>query len=384
MTVDYFFFYTEANIVCILIFCILLLHDRRYSTRQEKQIWFDRTVIAHILYFISDIGWAGVLSGYIPRTRLLVIVFNFLNYILLSLISYGWFMYMSASENMILDKKRNHRRRVLLPMVISAAVMVTAFAVAPKFWVDDAGELNALYYPMMLAAPLVYIAASFIFSFINARKADSRELKRQYRLIGCYPLTVVAFGILQLALLNAPLFCFGCTMMMLYFYIQAMQSQISVDALTRLNNRGQMERYLRQVRYRENVPVYVAMIDIDHFKKINDTYGHAEGDRALVLVAEALKQTIEKIGEGAFIARYGGDEFTLIIQSAEEDVMERAVTCLREAARGKQEEHQLQYRLDLSVGYAMLEKEPDSMEECLNRADEKLYENKRLAGTLRV
>lgn len=381
MTLDYLFFYAEANIVCIIIFVILLWHDRRYRTRQEKQIWFDRTVIAHILYFISDIGWAAVISGDLPRTRALVIIFNFLNFILLSLIAYGWFMYMAASENMILGKTWKQRRMIRLPMEICTAVLVIAFIIAPRFWVNDAGELNPWYYPLLLTAPLIYIIASFIISMINARKAENRETKRLYILIGVYPLSVVFFGLLQLIALNAPLFCFGCTIMMLFFYIQSMQTLISVDALTQLNNRGQIERYMKQVRYRENLPVYAAMLDIDHFKKINDTFGHAEGDRALVLVAEAMRQTAEKSGENMFIGRYGGDEFTMIVQSGKERIMEETTAKLREAAHKKQEENHLLYNLDLSIGYDRLRDGADTMEDCLNRADERLYENKRAAGT---
>ncbi|MBR6705267.1 MAG: hypothetical protein IKI84_01125, partial [Clostridia bacterium] len=79
---DYFFFYTEANIVCILILLILLVNDRLHNTRQEKQIRFNWTIIAHIGYFISDIGWAAVLSGNLPRTRLLVGLFNFTNLVM--------------------------------------------------------------------------------------------------------------------------------------------------------------------------------------------------------------------------------------------------------------------------------------------------------------
>jgi len=380
MTLDYFFFYTEANIVCIVIFLVLLRHDRLYSTRQEKQIWFDRTMIAHILYFLSDIGWAAVISGNLPRTRFLVILFNFLNFILLSLISYGWFMYMAASEDMILGKTWKQRRLLRLPMLISTAVIVVAFIAAPRFWVNDAGELNFWYYPLMITAPLIYIVASSVISLINAGKADSREKRKLYLLIGLYPLGVAVFGVVQLFVLNAPLFCFGCTVMMLYFYIQSMQTLISVDALTRLNNRGQIERYMKQIRYRENMPVYTAMIDIDDFKKINDTFGHAEGDRALILVAEALKQTIEKIGENAFIGRYGGDEFTMIVQSAENDIMEKATAWLRENVRQEKEEHRLRYDLNVSIGYDRLRDEADTMEACLNRADENLYRNKRAAG----
>ena len=381
MTLDYFFFYTEANIVCIVIFAILLRHERLYSTRQEKQIWFNRTMIAHILYFLSDIGWAAVISGNLPRTRALVILFNFLNFVLLSTISYGWFMYMAASEDMILGKTWKQRRLLCLPMMISITVIVVAFIAAPRFWVNDAGELNTWYYPLMLAAPLIYIIGSAVISLINAKKADTREKKQLYRLIGLYPLSVVFFGLLQLIALNAPLFCFGCTVMMLYFFIQSMQSQISLDALTKLNNRGQIERYMKQVRYRENLPVYAAMIDIDHFKKINDTFGHAEGDRALILMAEAMKQTSERIGENAFIGRYGGDEFTMIVQSAKEGIMEQVADWLRDFAHQKQEENHLRYALDVSIGYDLLRDGKDTMEACLKRADKKLYENKRAAGT---
>ena len=384
MTLDYLFFYAEANIVCIAIFAILLWHDHLYSTRQEKQIWFDRTMIAHIFYFLSDIGWAAVLSGYLPRTRFLVILFNFLNFIFLSLIAYGWFMYAAASEDMILDRSWKQRRMLRLPIWIGVGGMVIAFTAAPRFWVSNAGELNLWYYPLMLIVPVLYIFAASILSIINARKADSREKKRLYLLISLYPLSVVFFGMLQLTALNAPLFCFGCTLMMLYFYIQSQQALISVDALTRLNNRGQIERYMKQIRYRENIPTYAAMIDIDHFKKINDTFGHAEGDRALILVAEALKQTIEKIGDNAFIGRYGGDEFTMIVRSEKEGIMDKAIEWLRGFARKKQEDNSLLYKLEISVGYDMLQGAEDTMDACLKRADEKLYENKRAAGTARL
>lgn len=292
-------------------------------------------------------------------------------------------MYMAASEDMILSMTRKQRILWMLPMTISTVAMVTAYMIVPNFWISEQGELNSWYYPMLLAAPLFYILSSFVISMRNAARAESREIKKRYRMIGLYPLSVVFFGIVQTVLLDAPLFCFGCTIMMLHFYIQSMQAQISVDSLTRLNNRGQIERYLSQIKYRENMPIYAAMMDVDHFKKINDTFGHAEGDRALVLIAETLKQTVGKIG-GAFIGRYGGDEFVLIVHSAEEGIMERAAEVLQSIATKKQEENKLLYNLNLSVGYDRLGAAPDTMENCLKRADEKLYENKRKKGTLRV
>jgi len=378
MTKEYFFFYCMANAFCIVIFVMLLLHDWVYSTRQEKQIWFDRTVISHILYFLSDIGWAAILSGQLPRTRFLVILFNMLNFVFLGMIACGWFMYMAASEKIDLRKRRRGNHLVYLPLFLSFLVMAGIFIIKPSFLVNRNGELNFWYYPLMLAAPLFYILSSSIISIINAKKADNLDDRRLYVLIAIYPISVVVFGLLQLSVLDAPLFCFGCTIMMLFFYIQSLQSLISVDSLTRLNNRGQIDRYIKQVRYRDNPPVWGIMIDVDRFKQINDTYGHAEGDRALVLVSDALRQTADQMKTKEFIGRYGGDEFTIIVQATEEEVSQM-ISSLREILRSKQQENNLPYELKLSIGCEPMRDANDTMAACLNRADQKLYEFKRKA-----
>ena len=378
MKVDYFFFYTEANIVCIVILAILLINDRLHSTKQEKQIWFNNTIIMHIIYFVSDICWAGVLSGQLPRTRLLVGLFNFTNFIMLNLLAFEWFMYMAAAENMPFRKSIRRRSMWRIPMTVSIAVMVIAYIAAPTFWINENCELNEWYYPLFIFTPVLYLAAAFVISMRNARKTESREDRKLYRLIGIYPLGVVAFGLVQTIALNAPLFCFGCTVMMLFFYIQNMQNMVSVDSLTKLNNRGQINRYMEQTRYRENFRTVAMMLDIDRFKEINDTYGHAEGDRSLVLVSEALKQAAVRSGASVFIGRYGGDEFTLFVQCAEGDtVPEKFVDEVRQILTEKQAQNKLPYDLKISVGCDSLKDRNDNLEACLVRADEKLYEDKK-------
>ena len=228
MTLDYFFFYMESNIVCIVVLAILLINDKLHSSQQEKQIWFNRTLIAHILYFTSDIFWAAELSGQLPPSRLLVGLFNLLNYILLSLLAYEWFMYMAVSEDMPLRKSRRKRILWLLPMFVSVTVMIIAYLAAPTFWISESGKLNDWYYPMMVAAPIIYLLSAFVFSLINSRKTESRDKKRLFLLIGIYPLGVLSFGLIQTFMLEGPLFCFGCTIMMTFFYIHSMQALISV------------------------------------------------------------------------------------------------------------------------------------------------------------
>ena len=378
MQLEYFFFYMEANLVSIVIMAMLLLHDRKHGTRQEKQIWFNKTVVMHILYFFTDIFWAAMFSGVLPRTRFLVALLNLLNFALLSLITFEWFMYMAASENIPFRKNRRLRSMWRIPMTVMILALVISYAAAPGFWISETGELNSLYYPMMVAAPILYLLAAFVFSVISARKTESREEKRLYRLIGIYPLGVLASGLLQMFALNAPLFCFGCTVLLLYFYIQNMQTLVSVDSLTRLNNRGQINRYMDQMRYKENARIYTMMIDVNKFKEINDTYGHAEGDRALILVAEALRKSCERAGCPVFLGRYGGDEFTIFIQNPENDTIpELMADAIRNGLQERQQKNRLPYDLKVSIGWEALRDKDDTLEACIIRADEKLYSEKR-------
>lgn len=93
-----------------------------------------------------------------------------------------------------------------------------------------------------------------------------------------------------------------------------LQRLVVVDALTGIANRCHfdrtLERELRRTR-REGLPLSLIFLDLDEFKRFNDTYGHAQGDRVLRLIAQALDETFRRGGD--LIARYGGEEFAVIL-----------------------------------------------------------------------
>ncbi|MBO4903286.1 MAG: GGDEF domain-containing protein [Lachnospiraceae bacterium] len=377
MGFDYFVFYTEASAICVIILLMILITDRIYNTQQEKQIWFGRAIVAFILYFISDACWASMLSDQFPKVRFFAVLFNFTNYIFLGLMAYGMFMFIAATEKMPFRKSIWKRCLVFSPIVLSALFIAIAYMTNPLFWINENNELNDLYFPFLISVPSCYLLAGFILSVKYALKSELKEEKRQFLFIGIVPLSVGAFGMIQVIALNAPTFCFGCTLMWLWFYIQNMQSLISVDDLTHLNNRGQINRYLEQLHYSEDTQIYIMMLDIDRFKGINDTYGHAEGDRALILFSDALRQTCEQIKSPVFLGRYGGDEFTIVLQTDKDRKgPEEVVRIVRELLREKRKENQLPYDLGCSIGYDTLKDKPDTVRDCLKRADEKLYKDK--------
>ena len=70
MVLDYTFFYVEANIVCIIIFAMMLMREMGSVGRQTKQMIFFNIAISHMLYFVSDIAWVLILNDNIPHTAL--------------------------------------------------------------------------------------------------------------------------------------------------------------------------------------------------------------------------------------------------------------------------------------------------------------------------
>ena len=127
----------------------------------------------------------------------------------------------------------------------------------------------------------------------------------------------------------------------------------------------------------------VMMMDIDRFKSINDTWGHAEGDRALVIASGALKKVASSHSVPSFLGRYGGDEFIFIIHPARADAVDEIVREIRAAIDETVRREELPFPLSISIGYDVLAGEPDTFQDCLQRADQKLYQGKRRLGVSR-
>jgi diguanylate cyclase (GGDEF)-like protein len=95
---------------------------------------------------------------------------------------------------------------------------------------------------------------------------------------------------------------------------QRLKRLVSVDGLTGIANRRHFDRALdREIRRarRERLPLSLVFLDLDEFKRFNDTYGHARGDEVLRLVAQTLDETFRRGGD--LVARYGGEEFAVVL-----------------------------------------------------------------------
>ncbi|HJW11774.1 MAG TPA: GGDEF domain-containing protein [Albitalea sp.] len=153
------------------------------------------------------------------------------------------------------------------------------------------------------------------------------------------------------------------------------------DTLTGLPNRAvfidRVEHAIQSAR-RSGRFLAVLFIDLDNFKDINDTFGHAVGDEILVLVAEALRTAVR---EADTVARLGGDEFVILLESMDEEQDARRVAqalidrvAERIAVSGRTVE------LGLSIGISLYPRDGSNASELIRHADEAMYLSKQQAG----
>jgi diguanylate cyclase (GGDEF)-like protein len=148
------------------------------------------------------------------------------------------------------------------------------------------------------------------------------------------------------------------------------------DALTKLPNRAAFDErmeveFRRWKRYGHSL--CLAVIDIDHFKRINDTFGHSAGDRTLRVIAQSLRKTLRTTD---FIARFGGEEFVVLIPEASINIIEGPLNKVRESIKRipfKFKDQNVQ--ITISIG-ATVFNEGDSAQVVFDRADAALYEAK--------
>ncbi len=161
------------------------------------------------------------------------------------------------------------------------------------------------------------------------------------------------------------------------------------DALTGLANRRKFLDHFESARARlerHGQPVSLLALDIDHFKRINDEYGHPAGDEVLVAIARVLERNVRRTD---LVARFGGEEFMVLLPDSSIAGAAEAAEKLRAALEAEPIEVETAGRREtlavtISIGVAVLTREsPSSFDDLVGRADQALYAAK-LAGRNRV
>jgi len=158
---------------------------------------------------------------------------------------------------------------------------------------------------------------------------------------------------------------------------QQMEELATIDSMTGLYNRrhfwtlatAEWSRFQRYYR-----PLSVLMIDVDHFKAVNDRYGHAVGDEALVAVADACR---EGKRSSDIVGRLGGEEFAMLLPETDLDQAKIVAERVRQrVAAGALQAHGVHFNVTVSVGFAAATASMSGFGALLHAADQALYQAK--------
>lgn len=152
-----------------------------------------------------------------------------------------------------------------------------------------------------------------------------------------------------------------------------MSQKAYMDGLTKINNRNKFEEffiYELSKFQRDKESFCISILDIDHFKKFNDTYGHLIGDEVLIMLANEINNNVRKTD---LFARWGGEEFVLLMSKTNIDTAQIICENLRKLI--EKLEHKTAGKITCSFGVTQIN-EQDSLEKIFNRCDTALYSAK--------
>ncbi len=364
------FFYAEANFVAIIICAIIASKTFREINIETKNKFFIELIFLHILFFIVEIFWAASHFNIMPNPIEAMKWIRVIKVTIVGLGTYVWTLYIGLSINNVIVDSPVKRKLIFIPIIIQ---LIFDYVVIFNFDLDRVDTLGYIMSFLIIIVPLLYMVCTSIYTTRFYFKNQNEFIKKDSLVYLIYPVSLVIAAVLQVVLTDLPILCFATSIALLALFINKLGNVISLDPLTETYNRNALMRGL-YASFKNEQGIYCFIMDLDHFKLINDKYGHIEGDNALKAFANALRKTCENDPRLLF-CRYGGDEFIVFAKNYNDEKAYKFISLLQanveEANTGDKD-----YRLEISIGFSR-KQDYENINNVINRADKMLYDIKR-------
>ena len=378
----YYLVYIEVDVICLIMLGMVMTGVSSSFGRDSEVRVFKGIALSNIMLLVADIVWMLGEHGFATLSPALNWLVNIAYMTLTCCMGYLWAIY---------TKLRLSERGVSARWAVAAAVpfaLVSFLAVSSvwtgcMFYIDSQNVYHrGAYYLIHPAVSLAYIILPSLASVCMGVREKNRCRRHDMFILASFALLPTAGTILQIRFFGVPAALAGSSMAVLMLFIGFQNVRIFNDALTGLNNRRRADEYLdsRLSAARDKRLIFF-VLDIDCFKQINDRFGHAEGDRALVLTANALKAVCG--ARGAFLARYGGDEFCVIWETGPDGDAALLAREMQSEVSSVCANNGLACELTISVGYEEYS-EGQTADNMFRAADVMLYKNKAMVHIQRA
>lgn len=373
----------QINIVEIIIMncsgicCLLFLVGTRLSNQLEKRVGenlFNSMITVTVLSLALELFTFGI-DG---RPGRFIYIGQYISNALLvpatTLMGYLWCLFVEFK--IFHSIKRTHKAAFFLGAPVVAIYFLAVldcvgktgflFTISPSN-VYARGSISWITYSVL--------AFYYLYSIVIVYLAKHKGSRIHFFPVYTYVLPCIIGTIVQGMHYGVTAGWFAAAIALLFVEMQLQKEESFVDELSGLYNRKYLEFCYNQMQLKKDLQVFGIMIDVNLFKKINDTYGHTVGDDAIRTIAKLLSGWTE-ISDT--VIRFAGDEFIIICTNKTEwDVIQLMNEIRKKLAEYNQTKRK-PYELSLAMGYAKYLPAYTNLDEFLREMDQKMYKDKEL------
>lgn len=261
---------------------------------------------------------------------------------------------------------------LIIPALANYIITILSPIYGFVFYIDSS---NVYHRGSLFIFSSAVIYFYMICSFLPILRQRNKLLKQDFIPIFAFGFFPIIGGVIQTLFYGVLLMWSSIAFSMVMMYCLLQQRMVQLDKLTGAWTRGTFDYYISQrVKEKNSSKFGIMFIDMDGLKKINDIYGHIEGDFAIKTTVELIQRTLKRTD---IVARYGGDEFIVILDCNSENELEENVERIESCFAQYNKDSIKRYKLKYSCGADIFDPKQNDIEKFLRHIDKLMYDNKK-------
>ncbi|MCR5110295.1 MAG: GGDEF domain-containing protein [Ruminococcus sp.] len=358
-----------TNCIGFLILMVLLIssHMVRQRRLMSDRVFYGLCIITASSCIAEMVAF--ILDGYVFKgARQLIFFLDSFTYVTNILVSFLWAIYVDLRLFNNCGHTKKTAVKICAPAIVGIIGILLNLKLPIIFTLDEKNfyhrEFLAKYY---FCITFFYMAVSVLILAEHRRKVG----KTRFFPIWIFLVPVLICTTVQLLVYGISLGWCSVAIGLVSMHMSLQNELAYLDPLTKLYNRNYLDHLMNQLMYSHSHMSGI-MLDMDHFKSINDTFGHSVGDEALVDTAKIITRSIPS---NVIPIRFAGDEFILLVPGGSEKELDELMGLVRMSEREFNEKGKKPYRLSFSMGASIFTGTTD-VDTFLNEMDERMYQEK--------
>jgi len=378
---------TTPQVIINLFSAILLIitainENKQHNRYLPQERLFMTLVYTNIFLCLSDaIAWS-VEKAPGKLSYILNYIFSSAVFVAIPVLIYIWFLYSLFSifrdKDLLLKYSRHFKSLIVLSLVLIIMNYYTDFL----FYLDENNiyHRGPFFYHTMFTYFSLFLLTVVIIIYNRKKIRTGHFIAMMF-----FVIPIIITSLLAIFIYGIAISWVGTTLAIFIIYLFIQRQRLGTDYLTNLYNRRELNEYLQNHMQgrRSNERFGIIMIDINQFKRINDSWGHAAGDEVLIAHSKILRSSFRS---GEFISRYGGDEFIVVMQATSIDDVTAAVNRFINSINQFNAMNTNPWELSVSIGYDFYDPATSELniDELLSHVDKLMYKAKAESGTTAI